>query len=279
MVCINLDILDIKEYIASGILEGYAMGILSEQETREVECMSKIYPEIKEELLLAQSQMEAVSETWKKPVPSDLKAKVMQAIANEPLESTIKSEAKVISINKGSQLSTWRAIAAVTTILLAVMGGFYLSSRSEMKQQEFALAEAKVKTNELLNQVNQMEISLAQYNAEEAFFVHDKTQRIALTGTALSPDSKMRVFWNDQMKRMVMTGTDLPQTAQEMQYQLWAIVDGKPVDLGVFDLLAGDEIQGKNLDVDNVQAFAVTLEKRGGSPTPTLDQMYVYGGV
>jgi hypothetical protein len=31
--------------------------------------------------------------------------------------------------------------------------------------------------------------------------------------------------------------------------------------------------------VEAAQAFAVTLEKKGGSRTPTLDQMYVLGNV
>lgn len=278
MVCDNLDILDIKEYISSGILESYAMGILSEQETREVECMSKIYPEIQEELLAAQSQLESLSESWKKPVPSNLKAKVMQAIAQQEEEKSPQPTAKVIPLQP-KDTKVWRAAAAVAAILVIAMGGLYFNTQSQMAEQQQILAETKLEANDAINQMKQMELSLAQFNQEEAFFVHDKTQRIMLTGTAASPDSKMRIFWNDQMKRMVMTGTDLPQTAQELQYQLWAIVDGKPVDLGVFDLLSGDEIQSKQLDVDKVQAFVVTLEKRGGSPTPTLDQMYVIGNV
>lgn len=256
------------------------MGILSDQETREVECMSKIYPEIKEELLSAQAYIEEISSTWKKAVPSDLKAKVMQAISVEAgQEKTNQPEAKVIELNAAKQFTAWRSIAAVAAILVAVMGGLYLNTRSELQEQQSVLAEAKLKTNDAVNQMKQMEVSLAQYNQEEAFFVHELTQKVALTGTALSPDSKMRIFWNSKMKQMVMTGTELPMTAEELQYQLWAIVDGTPVDLGVFNLLQGDEIQSKILDVDNVQAFAVTLEKKGGSPTPTLDQMYVIGNV
>lgn len=42
--------MDIEDYIASGILENYVFGHVSAQEMQEVECMSHIYPEIKEEL-------------------------------------------------------------------------------------------------------------------------------------------------------------------------------------------------------------------------------------
>ena len=43
--------MDIKEYIASGILEQYVLGTISEQELLTVEQMAATYPEIKEEIL------------------------------------------------------------------------------------------------------------------------------------------------------------------------------------------------------------------------------------
>jgi anti-sigma-K factor RskA len=33
------------------------------------------------------------------------------------------------------------------------------------------------------------------------------------------------------------------------------------------------------VEMDNIQAFAITLEKKGGSPTPNLDQLYVIGNL
>ena len=38
--------MNIPEYIDSGILESYALGSVSDQERREVECLSAIYPEV-----------------------------------------------------------------------------------------------------------------------------------------------------------------------------------------------------------------------------------------
>ncbi|MNG37643.1 Anti-sigma-K factor rskA [compost metagenome] len=72
----------------------------------------------------------------------------------------------------------------------------------------------------------------------------------------------------------------LPANDQDHQYQLWALVDGKPVDLGVFDAKADSaHILLKMKEINGAQAFAVTLEKRGGSATPTMTQMIVMGGV
>jgi anti-sigma-K factor RskA len=60
------------------------------------------------------------------------------------------------------------------------------------------------------------------------------------------------------------------------QYQLWAIVDGKPVDAG----MVGDcEGLCKMKVINRAEAFAITLEKEGGSSAPTLTAMYVMGKV
>jgi anti-sigma-K factor RskA len=59
--------------------------------------------------------------------------------------------------------------------------------------------------------------------------------------------------------------------------QLWALVNGKQVDLSIFvenpDSTYMKEMKSKASAV----AFAVTLEPRGGSTSPTMDQMMVIG--
>jgi len=66
----------------------------------------------------------------------------------------------------------------------------------------------------------------------------------------------------------------LPATDKNHQYQLWAIASGKPVDLGVFDNTETDSANIKAMkSIGVAQAFAVTIEPRGGSVNPTMDQM------
>ena len=104
---------------------------------------------------------------------------------------------------------------------------------------------------------------------------------VKLAGTKISPQANMMVYWHKQGQHVMVDNTKmwpLPQNDAAHQYQLWAIVDGKPVDLGVFDATA----EPKKLlvamkEVGNAQAFAVTLEKRGGSISPTMEKNGCYG--
>ena len=72
---------------------------------------------------------------------------------------------------------------------------------------------------------------------------------------------------------------DLPAPPTNKQYQLWAIVDGQPVDMGVFDNAVGVKTFEAVPFIANAQAFAVTVEDIGGSPTPSLETMVVIGNV
>ena len=102
------------------------------------------------------------------------------------------------------------------------------------------------------------------------------TAKIVMNGTPDHPGMAATVYWNKSTESIYLHVDNMPATPADGQYQLWAIGKNGPVDAGVFDPQTG-MIRMKNA-VD-AQAFAVTLEKRGGSPTPTLSNMYVIGKV
>jgi anti-sigma-K factor RskA len=64
----------------------------------------------------------------------------------------------------------------------------------------------------------------------------------------------------------------------ENQYQLWAIVDGKPIDAGVFDSNLSGLVKMKDI-TSGASTFAVTIEPRGGSVSPSLHTMQVVGNI
>jgi anti-sigma-K factor RskA len=87
------------------------------------------------------------------------------------------------------------------------------------------------------------------------------------------------VHWNTETDEVYFDASQLPASPASKQYQLWAIVAGKPVNAGVIDLSAAREVFQKMKSVKGAQAFAVTIEKAGGSPAPTLDTMCLLGKV
>jgi anti-sigma-K factor RskA len=84
-------------------------------------------------------------------------------------------------------------------------------------------------------------------------------------------------MWDTKTKEVYLTTNKLPAPPQDMQYQLWAIADGKPVSAGMYSDDKDARIALST--IENAQAFAITLEKKGGSEEPTMENMYVMGGV
>lgn len=277
--------MDIKEYIASGIVEGYVLGSLSDQERREVECMSAIYPEIKAKVLEAQQTFEKYAESISVTPPSHLKASILEKIRSteqEQVSSTNKTtEPKIVSIaptTKKSNFSTF--VAAASVLLLICSLALYYFEHSEKTQLAANLSKYKETNTTQKKQVEEMSETLAMLKSTEELMMASNTQMVKLSGTPMSPVSEVRVYYNPSQKAAALSIEKLPMPDESKQYQLWALVDGKPMDLGMIEMNEDTKmIPMLPVEMDNIQAFAITLEKKGGSPTPNLEQLYVIGNL
>jgi hypothetical protein len=100
-----------------------------------------------------------------------------------------------------------------------------------------------------------------------------------LQGTPKHPAMALTIAWSPVKKKVMidMGSIKMPVNDKDHQYQLWALVAGKPVDLGVFDENPDSTNMKEMKSIASADNFAVTLEPRGGSPSPTMDEMMVIG--
>ena len=112
-----------------------------------------------------------------------------------------------------------------------------------------------------------------------SLYKNTQLKNITLNGVEKSPKSEVRLFWNKEKQEVNLFVENLPKTPSGKQYQLWCIIDGKPINMGLIDQDFENKLLTLKTPVGSVVAFAITLEKQGGSPTPTLEEMYVIGNV
>ncbi|TLV00664.1 anti-sigma factor [Dyadobacter luticola] len=298
--------MNIQAYIESGILEEYVLGTVSPQEKQEVECMSHIYPEIKEELLRTESALEEYALKHQTAPPASLKeslfAKMNFDAALDAEETPIKdltsdyvetisgttetedtrSEDPKVIDNVFDRVETkeitplWAKITVAAAILLAVFAGYSASQMSKLKgtNEELAteLSGMKSEMSTLKRDFDYNQFLTSLYRSPEVKTVH-------LAGLPKSPQSSASAFWNQKTNEVMLDVQNLPAAPAGKQYQLWSIVDGKPVDIGMLE----NQFSGKVLRMKNTKpgsvAFAITLEKEGGVPSPTMEEMYVMGKV
>nr|MDQ2720000.1 anti-sigma factor [Bacteroidota bacterium] len=98
---------------------------------------------------------------------------------------------------------------------------------------------------------------------------------VVLNGTPKSPDALAKLFWMKNTGQVYIDPSNLPEVPDGKQYQLWAIIDGKPHDAGMISTKKGIYHIQKMKSFGKVDAFAITLEKAGGSLTPTMSELIV----
>jgi anti-sigma-K factor RskA len=67
----------------------------------------------------------------------------------------------------------------------------------------------------------------------------------------------------------------LHQAPDNHTYQLWLLRDGEPTSAGTFDVTDGVALIETDLEIDQFDAAAVTVEPAGGSPGPTSDPILI----
>lgn len=272
--------MDIKAYIESGILESYVMGLATEAECREVEFHAAKFPEIKNELLAIELSINKYALLHQKNPPEHLKEKIFSQISSQENKT-----AKIIDIKTAkapdntagkNSWSFWVA-ASVLLLLVSVAGNYFLYNKWRSAENELIALNAE-KTM-IADQLNIQKTSFEKMNAEMAVLKQPFNKVVSLKGIpAISPNSLATVYWNQNSKEVFINVNSLPVPPADKQYQLWALANGTPIDAGVFE--ASDSVGLQKMKViENAQAFAVTLEQKGGSQTPTLAAMYVMGAM
>jgi hypothetical protein len=271
---------DIQAYISSGIVESFVLGLASEEEVQEVMQYRKQYPELDAAILAFELALEQQGMQDAVPPPSRVKENLFHALEGnfEKEEAAVistmidpdevpQTEMKPVSIT--GVASWWRYAAAAIFIAFLANAAFsvWMYSKYKNLNNEYAAlkqenAQEKLRFNSLYANVFKMQDT--------------NMQMVRMQGVEGKEENLATVYWDKVSGEVYLFQNKLPEAAKDKQYQLWAIVDGQPVDAGVID--PDCEVLCKLKNIEGAQAFAITLEKAGGSPTPTLTEMYVMGG-
>lgn len=270
---------DLKTYIETGILELYALGDVTPKERAEVEQMISTHPELKAELVEIEKAMEAYAIANAVEPSENQRNKILNSlVVNLADDRSFKSkkvivEDNVIAMPARQATNFYKyAFAASVALLLASVAALY-NMNNQLKQSNLQLA--------VLSAQNQQISKTVGYKEQQLGVFRDTTYKLMrLKPVGKVPSANMTIAWSPVKKKVMidMVALNMPQNDKGHQYQLWALVGGKPVDLGVFDKMPGDTSEMKEMkSIAYADAFAVTLEPRGGSVNPTMSELMVLG--
>jgi Anti-sigma-K factor rskA len=241
------------------LLPAYALGALDGEDLRELE----------EHLEAGCGECRRQLDLWN----WDLEALAASVPPQPPSETTRARILRMAAPPAAPRVPRWLYFAAAALLLLSVWG---VAGQLRMQREVHRLTAERTR---LARQVEALdrEVDLARAEARQAaqalqILAAPSVHSIVLAGLGSTPGATGHTYVNPQTRDALFYAFNLPRLGQDKTYQLWFIADGKPVSAGTFAVdergTARVRVE-KVADVKDIQAWAVTVEPRGGVPQPT----------
>lgn len=250
--------MNINEYISGGIVESYVLGLASEPERMEFEQLCLQYPE----LLVARNEFE--EQLQKKAFelgvtpPSHIKENLLAIIREE--ESFVK-KSKVITMDTRTGNSTWIRYVAAASVILLLASAFFIYDLYSKNQ------DLKGSFSRMQSRIDSINAENDKLTEEQKMVKDPNVAVVSMIGAQQNPSSA-NIYWDTASSNVYLVIKNMPQLPTDKQYQLWAFIEGKPKNLGLFDWDNKNVIL-KMKNTRKAEAFAITIERRGNGDTPS----------
>jgi anti-sigma-K factor RskA len=259
-----------SEYIASGAIEAYVMGLADAGDQQLHEQMEASYPEVK--AAREAMEMELEKNALQMPAAGDaLQQQIKQQLQAEKL-LTETTAAKTVQLPPAPKPIRWFRTALAASVLL-LMGSILLNfvywSRFTDYKKRYTALLADQQT--LMARTKAMEANMKMLAGPDM-------KPILLQGTPDHAGMQATVYWAQKTKEVYLVVNNLPTPPKGKQYQLWAQVGNEMVDAGLLEW-NGETAVARMKNTPTATAFAISLENEGGSLSPTLSSVMVIGKV
>ncbi len=277
--------MNIHDYIESGLLELYAMGALQGDEAQKVADAIAQHPELRAEFEAISNALQSIAPIEGRGPQPDLKARILGSLPTDSAKDTdtttvrdlptsappptnmIPFQGEAASVRATpSRGRRYLLAASFIGLLLSASAALWFWAQLQSAQEQ--LAEAREERNQIEQVARQAQDQLSTVRNYD-------NKLVRMTSTGKVQGAIAVVYWNPKTNNVYVDAAGMPPLPEDKQYQLWAIADGDPVDAGVFETNTSNLQRMK--EIREAKVFAVTIEPRGGSRTPTLETMTVVG--
>jgi len=252
---------EIRDFLNTGLLEQYVLGLLEPSETAEVEAYIQKYPEVKTVYTEIQDGIDKMMMATAKSVPAGVKGTIMDEIIESPHTNTLKTTPKVASFN-------WLPLVACLALLLGAFS-FFQWNNNQGKDQEIATLQKDFAAYK--DECETRQANYAKLQEQLEFINHSETDKFLLKGNQKATDFQVIAYWNDFAEKSMLRINKMPQLPDNQCFQMWADVDGKMQNLGIIN--STDDLFVDFKYLSNAESLNVTIEPKGGSEHPTVSDL------
>ncbi|MDN3686204.1 anti-sigma factor [Cyclobacterium jeungdonense] len=261
-------------------MELFVLGDLNETEQQEVLSLAKKYPEIQQEIEDIEAAMFAFDTASGSEPSNAVKNKIFASLDAERETETSPKELEEKEVRLYPAANPWKpfAVAASLTAVLAIGAAAYFGYRYYEAEERVLLALEQNAT--LADNLQRTQVRLDQLDADTKQLLSGNFDRVPMKGEGLpmQEDARVDVFWDRESSEVFLSVNQLAELDENSDYQLWAIGEDGPVGIGLVNPAEKLNLQAMQA-AGEVQAFAITIEPKGGSESPTLEKLVVLGEV
>ncbi|MCQ0111189.1 anti-sigma factor domain-containing protein [Zhouia amylolytica] len=212
---------DVKILLESDLLEKYLLGDITTLEETRIEHYIETHPEVAERYNELQENLEIYAKAHAKPIPVDIKSKVLEIIEKEDNHHSSKRGMPWYYV----AASVAAFAFAATTVLLWNQNRLLSTEKNSVASQISNLKNEIVATN---SKLQDMKSNYAVLNNPE-------TKKYVLSGNERARQLKTVAYINPEEKLSAINIVSLPNLSEEKEFQMWANVDGVLVHLGTLE--------------------------------------------
>jgi anti-sigma-K factor RskA len=242
----------IKIFLDSDVLERYLLGTTTAEETLQAERYIAMYPEVREEYIALQENLEAFAKIYSKKTPEGLKETIINQIKKE---------------NSTRRKFYRYAVAASFTALLFAGSSYFFYNQNQSLQKENAMVTNKIKDLEVV-----MREQLEDVRNQFIVLNNPQTKRFNVNGNKKAKELKAVAYINPVKKLSYINVSKLPNLPENQCFQMWAEVNGEMINLGIIKE-AHDKNKLLALPYAENAVGYITIEQQGGNASPTVENI------
>jgi anti-sigma-K factor RskA len=237
----------------------YALGATTPDETAAIEAALPASPELAAEVASFREVAAEMARLSPVTPSAPMRGRLLDRVHRDrPAAPPVSGPAPSRGHNRGRYVA-----AAAAILIVASLGAESLVMAKRVRAIERLREDAEARAAHREQTLNTL-----LYGEEALRVVHLKS-----ADTVKGPG--IQFFWNEKQRSGVVHAFRLPPAPANHAYQVWAIVDGKPASVKVFNADPDGHalVEGLAMPTTSrgVTLIAVTVEPAGGSPQPTTE--------
>lgn len=247
----------LQAFMNSGLIDKYILGDTSIAESLEVEHYISEYSEIELEYNRLQDNLEIIAKSNAIEAPDHVFTSILKTIDEKP----------VVHLETAKSRTPWYSLAAsVVAIAFAMMAFFqYQQNISLTQENNKVVDEIYDLRSDIQDNNNRLDKVLNQFQTLN----NPETEKYVLRGNSRAKDLKTVAYINQIDKTSMIDVVSLPKLPAEQQYEMWAELQDKMVNLGILD--ANDRNLKTIPYMENALGLSITIENKNNASKSTAE--------